>query len=308
MSRNLKIATRKSELALWQAEHVAALLDSRYPQINIELLPLLTQGDRILHQPLATIGGKGLFLKELERALLNGEADLAVHSMKDVPVVPTSGLLVDVMLKRANPFDALLSRNGETLENLEAGSRVGTSSLRRQCQLRALRPDLQIKDLRGNVNTRIRKLQDGEYEAIILASAGLERLGIAHLVSDTLKAPAWLPAVTQGTICIQYRDQDTELQNLLQPFNHSPTALCAQAERTVSRCLQGSCQMPLAVYARFEAEELVLDALVGTADGRQILRSHRRGAPEFGESMARELANDLLRQGADRIIAELSGS
>ncbi len=306
MGRSLKIATRQSELALWQARHVADLLRRLYPEVEVELLPLLTQGDRILHRPLAAIGGKGLFLKELEWALLNGEADLAVHSMKDVPVVPTPGLLVDVMLERANPFDALLSAKGESLADLAAGARVGTSSLRRQCQLQALRPDLRVLDLRGNVNTRIRKLQEGEYAAIILACAGLERLGLGHLVSETLQAPEWLPAVTQGTICLQYRDSDTELQGMLQPLNHAPTALCAQVERMVSRRLEGSCQMPLAVYARLEAQQLALDALVGTADGKRILRSSRRGAPALGLELAQELAEDLLRQGADQIIAGLA--
>lgn len=306
MHRSLKIATRQSELALWQANHVAGELRSRYPGIDVELLPLLTQGDRILNQPLAAIGGKGLFLKELERALLTEEADLAVHSMKDVPVIPTPDLLVDVMLERANPFDALISRNGEALADLAAGSRVGTSSLRRQCQLRALRPDLQLKDLRGNVNTRIRKLQEGEYEAIILARAGLDRLGLGHLVSDTLQPPEWLPAVTQGTICLQYRAGDTELQQLLQPLNHASTALCAQAERAVSHRLEGSCQMPLAVYAHLEEEKyLTIDALVGTADGKQVIRGSRRGARGHGIQLARELAEDLLNQGADRIIAGL---
>jgi hydroxymethylbilane synthase len=305
MRRSLKIATRQSELALWQANHVASALRGRYPGMEVELLPLLTQGDRILNQPLAAIGGKGLFLKELERALLTEEADLAVHSMKDVPVIPTPDLLVDVTLERANPFDALLSRSGETLADLAAGSRVGTSSLRRQCQLQALRPDLRLKDLRGNVNTRIRKLQEGEYEAIILARAGLERLGLGHLVNDTLQAPEWLPAVTQGTICLQYRAGDTELQHLLQPLNHGPTALCAQAERAVSQRLEGSCQMPLAVYARLEEEHLAIDALVGTVDGKQIIRSSRRGAPGHRMQLAHELAEDLLGQGADRIIAGL---
>lgn len=305
MGRSLKIATRQSELALWQARHVAGLLRRLYPDIEVELLPLLTQGDRILHQPLAAMGGKGLFLKELEWAVLNREADLAVHSMKDVPVLPTPDLRVDVMLERANPFDALLTRKGEILADLAAGSRVGTSSLRRQCQLQALREDLPVLNLRGNVNTRMRKLQEGEYEAIIVACAGLERLGLGHLVSETLQAPLWLPAVTQGIICLQYRDSDTELQRMLQPLNHAPTALCAQVERMVSRQLQGSCQMPLAVYARLEAEQLVLDALVGTADGKRIVRSSRRGAPALGMELARQAAEDLLRQGADQIIAGL---
>jgi len=287
---------------------VAEILRFHYPGTEVELLPMVTQGDRILNKPLAAIGGKGLFLKELERVLLSGDADLAVHSMQDVPVVPTPDLHVDVTLERANPFDALLSRNGESLAALAAGARVGTSSLRRQCQLRALRPDLEIKDLRGNVNTRIRKLQDGEYEAIILARAGLDRLGLAHLANDTLRAPEWLPAVTQGTICLQYRAGDTELKRMLQPLNHEPTALCAQAERMVSFRLEGSCQMPLAVYARLEAKELLIDALVGTVDGNTVLRSSRRGDAGHALNIAQALAEDLLSQGADRIIAGLGNS
>jgi hydroxymethylbilane synthase len=304
MNRTLRIATRKSELALWQARHVAALLQQRYPDLNVELLPLVTQGDRILDKPLAEIGGKGLFLKELEHALLTGEADLAVHSMKDVPVEMTPGLLIDIVLQRANPFDALLGRNGERLEELAAGSQVGTSSLRRQCQLMALRPDLQVLDLRGNVNTRIRKLHEGQYDAIILACAGLERLGLERLISDTLSAPEWLPAVTQGSICLQYRLDDLELQEQLLPLNHETTALCADAERAVSRRLGGSCQVPLAVFARIESGQFCLDGLVGTPDGKRVLRSSRRGELADADNYAEEIALELLQQGADKIIAD----
>lgn len=308
MGKSLKIATRQSELALWQARHVAALLQGHYPDLDIELLPLVTQGDRILDKPLAMIGGKGLFLKELELALLNGEADLAVHSMKDVPVILTPDLLVDVVLERANPFDALLGRNGEKLADLPAGSRIGTSSLRRQCQLKALRPDLQVVDLRGNVNTRIRKLQEGQYEAIILACAGLERLGLDQLISETMQAPAWLPAVTQGTICLQYCSSDHELSKLLQVLNHAETALCSDTERSVSRQLQGSCQLPLAVFARMENGQLALDALVGTPDDGRVLRSNRIGSAEQVGKMATEVAEELLQQGAGEIIARLQES
>jgi len=306
MREKLKIATRQSELALWQAQHVAGLLNQSYADLDVELLPMLTQGDRILDKPLASIGGKGLFLKELERALLSGDADLAVHSMKDVPVIPTPGLVVDVVLERANPFDAVLSRRGETLKELPSGARVGTSSLRRQCQLRALRPDLQVLDLRGNVNTRIRKLQEGEYEAIILACAGLERLGLGHLVSDTLRAPDWLPAVTQGTICLQYREDDSETRSRLHPLNHDFSMLCSATERSVSRALEGSCQLPLAVFARQHADGLALDALVGNPDGTSIVRSQRTGPQSEAGSMAAEVAEDLLDQGAGEIIAALN--
>lgn len=301
----VKIATRQSELALWQARHVAGLLEQRYPGLVVELLPLVTQGDRILDRPLAAIGGKGLFLKELEVALLNGEADLAVHSMKDVPVVTTPGLRIDVVLERANPLDALLSTSGVKLMDLQAGARVGTGSLRRQAQLLALRPDLQAADLRGNVNTRVQKLREGQYDAIILACAGLERLGLAHLVTETLDAPAWVPAVTQGAICLQYREDEPELRSLLQPLNHELTALCAATERAVSLKLEGSCQLPLAVFARVETGRLVLDALVGTRDGRQILRSRRQGELFESGRMAAEVADELLAQGAGEIMAGL---
>ncbi len=302
-SRLLKIATRQSVLALWQAQHVAGLLRELYPEGKVDLLPLSTQGDRILDRPLAAIGGKGLFLKELELALLNGEADLAVHSMKDVPVVLTPGLRVDVVLARGNPCDALLSRNGETLVQLAPGARVGSSSLRRQAQLLAMRPDLQVLDLRGNIDTRVRKLKQGEYDAIILACAGLERLGMQQLVSETLQAPAWLPAVTQGAICVQYREDDHALGQLLRPLDDAATHVCAEAERSVSRQLGGSCQLPLAVFARIESGQMCLDALVGTIDGKTMVRSSCTGAFADATALAAELARDLLQQGADRIIA-----
>ena len=302
-SRLLKIATRQSVLALWQAQHVAGLLRELYPEGKVDLLPLSTQGDRILDRPLAAIGGKGLFLKELELALLNGEADLAVHSMKDVPVVVTPGLRVDVVLARGNPYDALLSRNGETLVQLAPGARVGSSSLRRQAQLLAMRPDLQVLDLRGNIDTRVRKLQQGEYDAIILACAGLERLGMQQLVSETLQAPAWLPAVTQGAICVQYREDDHTVGQLLRPLDDAATHVCAEAERSVSRQLGGSCQLPLAVFARIESGQMRLDALVGTIDGKTMVRSSCTGASADATALAAELARDLLQQGADRIIA-----
>jgi hydroxymethylbilane synthase len=301
--KKIKIATRKSELALWQARHVADLLRTQHEDIDVELLPMVTQGDRILDRPLAQIGGKGLFLKELERALLRGEADLAVHSMKDVPVESTPGLCVDVVLERANPYDALLGRSGERLDDLPPGARVGTSSLRRQCQLKALRPDLSVLDLRGNVNTRIRKLQEGQYEAIILACAGLERLGLDSLITDVLKPPLWLPAATQGTIGLQCREGDEEVLAAIGPLQDAGTALRTRAERAVATALQGSCQVPLAVFAQVDEEQLSIDALVGTPDGKRILRSGDRGHAEEVESLSASLADELIAKGADEIIA-----
>ena len=302
----VRIATRKSELALWQANHVAGLLRQRHPGLEVELLPMVTRGDVILDQPLAQIGGKGLFLKELERALLNGEADLAVHSMKDVPVEEAPGLVVDVMLERANPFDALISRAGQRLDELPAGARVGTSSLRRQCQLKALRPDLQVAELRGNVNTRIRKLQDGGYDAIVLACAGLERLGLGDLVTEVLAPPRWLPAGTQGTIGVQRRAEDAALAELVAVLADADAMLRTRAERIVAAALQGSCQVPLAVFAEQRDGLFRVSAMVGMPDGSRVVRADAEGSPGDADGLAAHVAEDLLAQGADRIIASLS--
>jgi hydroxymethylbilane synthase len=306
MTPTIRIATRKSELALWQADHVAGMLRQRHPGIAVELLPMVTKGDIILDQPLAKIGGKGLFLKELERALLKGDADIAVHSMKDVPVEPVPGLVVDVMLERANPFDALLSRNGQNLSDLPAGACVGTSSLRRQCQLKAARPDLSVRDLRGNVNTRVRKLQEGQYDAIILACAGLERLGMGDLITQTLEPPGWLPAATQGTIGIQCRAGDGAVIDLIEPLKDPDAILRSRAERAVATVLQGSCQVPLAVFAQVDGEQLRISGMVGMPDGSQLIRGEQAGSCIDVERLSAALADDLLSQGAGRIIADLA--
>jgi len=302
----MKIATRKSRLALWQANHVASLLRDQHPGLEVELLPMVTRGDINLDQPLAQIGGKGLFLKELERALLRQEADIAVHSMKDIPVKITPGLVVDIMLERANPFDGLLSNSGQGVAELPAGSLVGTSSMRRQCQLKSMRPDLQVADLRGNVDTRVRKLQDGEYDAIILACAGLERLGLDQFVTETLRPPKWLPAATQGTIGVQCRQGDEAVSRLILPLLHPDTALRTQAERAVAALLQGSCQLPLAVFAQTSDSQLHIMGLVGTPDGQTVLRSEISGEAAEVESLSAKLAQDLLHQGADQIITSLA--
>jgi hydroxymethylbilane synthase len=302
----ITIATRKSELALWQANHAADLLRAAHPGLDVELLPMVTKGDIILDQPLAQIGGKGLFLKELERALLNGEADIAVHSMKDVPVEQVPGLEVEVLLERANPFDALLGRDGQTLADLPAGARVGTSSLRRQCQLRALRPDLELLDLRGNVNTRIRKLEEGHYDAIILACAGLERLGLDRYITETLEPPTWLPASTQGTIGIQNRTGDEAVRALLEPLADADAELRTRAERTVATALEGSCQVPLAVYSVIDDGQLTISGLVGTPDGSRIVRADDSGPASDVDELAAAVSRELLQQGAGEIIAGLS--
>ncbi|MCU0989333.1 MAG: hydroxymethylbilane synthase [Xanthomonadales bacterium] len=304
--KRMRIATRKSELALWQANHVAGLLRRRHPGLEVDLLPMVTRGDVILDQPLAQIGGKGLFLKELERALLNHDADIAVHSMKDVPVEEAPGLVVDVMLERGNPFDALLSRDGQRLDELPPGSRVGTSSLRRQCQLKALRPDLGVADLRGNVNTRIRKLQEGEYDAIVLACAGLERLGLGGLITEVLAPPRWLPAATQGTIGVQRRADDASAASLVAVLGDADAMLRTRAERAVSAALQGSCQVPLAVFAEQREGGFRISGLVGMPDGSRVLRAAAEGPAGDADRLAASVARDLLGQGADRIIAALA--
>jgi len=305
MNETLRIATRKSALAMWQARHVRSLLEARWPEVAVELVPIVTEGDRVLDRPLAQIGGKGLFLKELEHALLDGRADLAVHSMKDVPAEATGGLAVDIVLPRANPFDALVSARAKSLEELPPGSRVGTSSLRRQCQLLAGRPDLEVLDLRGNVDTRLRKLDEGQYDAIILACAGLERLGLGDRITAQLRPPSWLPASTQGIIALQYREGDEATRSRLAPLGDPSASVQARAERTVARRLEGSCQLPLAVYADLGGG-LEVSAMVGMPDGSEIVSARRAGDPADPEGLGLEVAERLLEEGAGEIIRRLS--
>lgn len=299
----IRIATRKSALALWQARHVAERLESVRPGLRVELLPLTTRGDRVLDTPLARIGGKGLFLKELERALLDGEADLAVHSMKDVPAEMTPGLTIGAVLERASPLDAWLSVDGSDIDSLPAGSRVGTSSLRRQSQLLARRPDLRVESLRGNVNTRVEKLDGGHYEAIILATAGLQRLGLAGRITAELSVPEWLPAPAQGVIGLQCRAGDQHTAALIGGLDHRPTRQLTRAERHLSLRLGGSCQLPLAAFAQATGKGMItLYALVGSPDGRSILRCKAEAAADAPEAAAEQAADALLAQGADAII------
>ena len=304
--RILRIATRKSQLALWQAEHVRERLLAAHPGLGVELLPLSTQGDRILDVPLAKIGGKGLFVKELETAMLEGRADLAVHSMKDVPMEFPPELGLGAILAREDPHDALVSNAYATLEALPEGARVGTSSLRRQCQLRALRPDLRILDLRGNVNTRLRKLDDGEYDAIVLASAGLLRLGMAGRIRARIPATVSLPAVGQGAIGIEIRNDDAALRALLAPLDDADCGDCVRAERAMNRALQGGCQVPIAGFAVIDgAGELWLRGLVGSNDGTRTVRAEARGPRAEAERIGAGLGATLLERGADAILREL---
>lgn len=305
MKKTLRIATRKSALALWQANHVQDLLKESHPGIEIELVKIVTQGDRILDRPLAEIGGKGLFLKELERAMLDGEADLAVHSMKDVPAEMAEGLVLDAVLPRANPYDALVSRNGQLLGDLPAGSRIGTSSLRRKSQLLALRPDLEVADLRGNVDTRLRKLDEGQYDAIILACAGLQRLGLGERITETLQMPDWLPASTQGIIGLQCRQDDSETRSLIEPLADSDTMVVASAERAVARVLEATCQVPLAAHAVLKNGTVHLKSIVSSIDGKEAIRASGESPASDAVALGERVAADLLSNGAGKIIAGL---
>ncbi len=303
MRKTLRIATRKSALALWQANHVQSLLREVHTGIEIELVKIVTEGDRIQDRPLAEIGGKGLFLKELERAMLDGQADLAVHSMKDVPATMADGLVLDAVLARANPYDALVSRENILLADLPAGSRVGTSSLRRKSQLLSLRPDLAVSDLRGNVDTRLRKLDEGHYDAIILACAGLQRLGLGARISEQLRPPGWLPASTQGIIGLQCRLDDALTRSLIKPLADSDTMVVATAERAVARILEATCQVPLAVYAQLENGIIELKSVVGTPDGKQSISASGSAPAADATALGERVAEQLLKNGAGKIIS-----
>ncbi len=298
----LRIATRQSPLALWQTEHVAALLQRSYPDLRIELVPLSTRGDQILDRSLATIGGKGLFLKELEEAMLDGRADIAVHSMKDVPMNLDTPFEIAAILRRADPFDAFVSNGFERLDDLPKGARVGTSSLRRQAQLRARRPDLHLSDLRGNVNTRLRKLDEGEFDAIVLACAGLDRLGMHERIRQRLTAPDFLPAVAQGAIGIEIADDRADLGDLLQVLHDADTALCVGAERAMNRRLHGSCQVPIAGYCTLDEDSLHLTGLVGRAEDGHCIRAHAFGGARDPETLGHRVAADLMARGAGPLL------
>lgn len=304
-ARTLKIATRKSPLAMWQANFVKDRLEALYPELQVELVPMSTQGDKILDTPLAKVGGKGLFVKELETAMLEGRADIAVHSMKDVPVEFPEGLGLHTICEREDPRDAFVSNRFTAIDELPQGAVVGTSSLRRQCQLRAARPDLVIRDLRGNVNTRLAKLDAGEYDAIILAAAGLKRLEMAHRITAFIEPEESLPANGQGAVGIECRLDDHELHALLAPLEHPETRIRVLTERAMNRALQGGCQVPIGAYALVEGEEVWLRGLVGSLDGSRVIRDEIRGPLADGEALGHTLAQRLLADGADAILAEV---
>jgi hydroxymethylbilane synthase len=306
--RTLRIATRKSPLAIWQAEYVKASLLSIHPDLKVELVGFSTKGDRILDAPLAKVGGKGLFVKELENAMLAGDADIAVHSMKDVPMEFPEGLGLAVICEREDPTDAFVSNSFGHPDELPEGAVIGTSSLRRQCQLRERYPHLKVGFLRGNVQTRLSKLDSGEFDAIILATAGLVRLEMEDRIRLRMPPELSLPAGGQGAVGIECRTDDADLHQLLAPLHHAKTETCVAAERALNRRLEGGCQVPIACYAILRSDsELYLRGLVGSEDGEQILREEITGHPDDAEALGISVAEALLARGADKILQSIYG-
>jgi len=303
--KKLIIASRESALAMWQAKYIQATLQKLYPNCDVQILGMTTTGDQILDTPLARIGGKGLFVKELETALADGSADLAVHSMKDVPMNLPEGFMLVATGEREDPRDAFISNDFNSLADLPHGSVVGTSSLRRQSQLQARFPHLKIESLRGNLQTRLRKLDEGQYAAIILAAAGLIRLGLANRIKTTISPQDSIPAVGQGALGIEINSKRQDLLHALAPLNHIDSQLCVAAERAFSRALAGSCTVPLGAYAQREGDEIVMTGFVASVDGKQMLRESTTGPTANPDALGRALAEKLIARGADKILAAL---
>ncbi|NOQ34272.1 MAG: hydroxymethylbilane synthase [Methylococcaceae bacterium] len=301
----IRIATRKSPLALWQAEHVAARLEEAFPEIKTELVTMVTKGDKILDAPLAKIGGKGLFVKELEQGMLEGTADIAVHSMKDVPVEFPEGLHLAVVLEREDPRDAFVSNHYASINDLPENPKIGTCSLRRQCQIKEKLPNAEILPLRGNVNTRLAKLDAGEFDAIILASAGLKRLGMADRITECLDSSISLPAIGQGAIGIECRSDDVEINQILKVLSDEATTIRLSAERAMNNRLNGGCQVPIAGFAEIQGDKLWMRGLVGNPDGSLIYRYEKTGDIKDAVQIGTAVADELLAQGADKILQDL---
>ncbi|MEB5476746.1 hydroxymethylbilane synthase [Acinetobacter pollinis] len=303
--KTLRIATRQSPLALWQAEHIKARLEKLHTALKVELVTFVTQGDKILDTPLAKIGGKGLFVKELEQALFDGRADLAVHSIKDVPMQLPDGLDLPVICEREDPFDAFVSNHYESFDQLPQGAVVGTSSLRRKCQILNHRPDLVIKDLRGNVGTRLSKLDSGLYDGIILASAGLKRLELHERIRHGLDPIVSLPAVGQGALGLECRANDQDVLALIEPLKHFETEVCVRAERAFNAYLEGGCQIPIAGYATLLNGQISMEGRVGSVDGKTLLKAKIQGNPEHAIEIGQQLAKNLLALGAGPLLKDL---
>ena len=305
MKAVLKIGTRQSLLALWQSNHIAACLRKQYPECEVVLKKIVTKGDRILDVPLAQIGGKGLFTKEIEEDLLSGEVDLAVHSLKDMPTVLPEGLCLTAITERANVGDAFVSNKYNSFAELPLGAVVGTSSLRRKAQLLAARPDLTIRDLRGNVDTRLRKLDEGLYDAVILAAAGLERLGHGDRIKDVIPSDVCLPAVGQGALAIECRTDDAEVRQMLDFLNDMPTVYATNAERAFLGLLEGGCQVPIGVHADVEGDKIKIEAIIAALDGSTVLRDTIEGAATDAVALGQELGKKMLANGGQEILAAI---
>lgn len=303
--KKLVIATRKSPLAMWQAEFIKAELEKAHSHLQVELLPMTTRGDQLLDSPLSKIGGKGLFVKELEQHLLDGTADIAVHSMKDVPMFFPEGLKLGPICQRENPYDAFVSNRYQTIDQLPEGAIVGTSSLRRQCQLQRYRPDLVVHSLRGNVQTRLSKLDAGEFDAIILAAAGLTRLAMQQRIASIIDSTISLPACGQGALGIELRVGDEQTAALIDVLRDEQTSICVTAERALNTRLNGGCQVPIGGFAELSGDTLLIRGLVGSVDGKQILYAQAQGPKEQAEQLGIQVADELLAQGADKILEQI---
>ncbi len=306
MKSTICIGTRGSTLALWQANHVKQQIEKAFPEIRIDINVIKTTGDRITDRPLSMVGGKGLFVKEIETALLNGSIDLAVHSMKDMPGELPEGLVIGAIPERANPFDVLISAQGQRFKNYPQGAIIGTSSLRRGSQLKYLRPDLEIKSIRGNLDTRLKKLKSGEYAAIVLAAAGLERLGQGSQITEYLTEDDMVPAVGQGALCIETRENDPDMAEILSFLNHDPTRICVTGERAFLKEIEGSCHIPVACFGKIRDNRVWLTAVVVSEDGRSLIKKTIESLPEQVTETGQELAKLVLNNGGQRILEALN--
>ena len=312
MKKNIRIGTRGSQLALWQAHHVKSRIETLFPELKVEVITISTKGDRITDRPLALVGGKGLFVKEIETALLNEEIDLAVHSMKDMPGEMPEGLVIGAIPERENPFDVMISRENKLLADYPAKARIGTSSLRRGSQLKAARPDLEILSIRGNLDTRLKKLKAGDYDAIVLAAAGLRRLGQEHEITQYLDEDLMVPAVGQGALCIQTRENDRDISPVMERLDHAPTRFCVTGERAFLKQIEGSCHIPVACYAQIKGNQVILTALVASEDGREVIK-RQSTCPEAAPvstivDTGRALATQLLENGGKQILESLNSN
>jgi hydroxymethylbilane synthase len=312
MKKNIRIGTRGSQLALWQAHHVKTCIETLFPELTIEIITISTKGDRITDRPLALVGGKGLFVKEIETALMNKEIDIAVHSMKDMPGELPEGLVIGAIPERGNPFDVMISRENKLLADYPANARIGTSSLRRGSQLKAARPDLEILSIRGNLDTRLKKLKAGNFDAIVLAAAGLQRLGQEHEITQYLDEGIMVPAVGQGALCIQTRENDRDIEPVMERLDHAPTRLCVTGERAFLKQIEGSCHIPVACYAQIKDNQIILTALVASEDGREVIK-RQSTCPEAAPvstiiDQGRGLATQLLENGGKQILESLNSN